>query len=338
MFDIICHINMSHVDSIKTMSDRPILIIDGLNQFLRAYQAYPAVSSVGGYQLGGTVGFCKMLAKICDIVHPSMIYICWESGGSPKRRKIYAEYKQNRIPQKLNRFYEDDIPESDDNRQHQIATLLALLKNVPVCQLYVPDCEGDDVIAYLCRGRFKDQNKIIASSDKDYYQLMDDKTQIYNLHRKMIITQQTVLDEYRVYSHNFALAKSICGDQSDNIPGVPGVGYKTLLKHVPFLGLEQQVILEDIFSYCETHRDNKVCKKILDYKNDLIRNWRLIYLDDNSLSFEQSKKIDYTIDNFKSTLDKIKFLKLLAKEGVNNFDSTWFFYAFNGIEYQLTTK
>jgi DNA polymerase-1 len=316
------------------MSDdkRPILVVDAMNMFVRAFCSYPTVSSLTGQQMGGAIGFCKMLGKICDIIKPRMIYVCWEGGGSAKRRKIYSEYKMNRTPEKLNRFYEDDIPESDENRKYQIMFLLALLKKVPVCQLYVSDCEGDDVVSYLCRGQLRNEYKVIASSDKDLYQLMDEKTQIYNLHRKTIMTQESVFEEFRVYAHNFAIAKCICGDASDNIPGVKGMGYKTLMKHVPFLGLEQQYLLEDVFSYCSTHQDNKHCKRILESQDDIKRNWRLIYLDDHTLTNEQAKKIDYVIENFQPKMNKIEFMKLLAKEGINSFDPTWFFYSLNSIE------
>lgn len=314
------------------MNDRPILIIDAFNLFVRAFCAYPTVSTLHGQQMGGAIGFCKTLGKICDLVKPRMIYVCWEGGGSTKRRKIYSEYKMNRAPEKLNRFYEDDIPESDENRKYQIQFLLSLLKKVPVCQLYVSDCEGDDLVAYLCRGKFRYEDKIIASSDKDLYQLMDDKTQIYNLHRKTIITKETVFEDFRVQAYNFAIAKSICGDASDNIPGVERLGYKTLMKHVPFLGLEQEVILEDVFAYCASHQDNKSCKRIFESQDLIKRNWRLIYLDDHTLTNEQAKKIDYVMESYKPKMHKIEFLKLLAKEGINSFDPTWFFYSFNSIE------
>lgn len=315
------------------LNSRPILIVDCMNLFVRSYCSFPAVSSIDGSQMGGIVGFCKTLGKISDLIKPIRIILAWEGGGSVKRRKIYSEYKMNRTPERLNRYYSsEDIPESDSNRQHQIVSLINLLKHVPLCQAYVADCEGDDIISYLCRGRFRDVNKMIISSDKDMYQLMDDKTQIYNLHRKTILTYQSVFDEFRIPVQNFALAKSICGDASDNIPGVPGLGYKTLIKHVPFIGLEPTVLLQDVFSYCETHKEVKTCKKILEAQDDIKRNWRLIYLDDHTLSNEQAKKIDYILDNYKPRFNKIEFIKLLSTLGVSSFDPTWFFYAMNNLE------
>ena len=139
------------IDYNQSMNDRPILIIDALNCFTRAWAVYPQLNS-NGQQMGGTIGFLKTLRKLVNEIQPKQVYICWESGGSTKRRKIFKEYKMGRAPEKLNRFYGSDIPESNENRSFQTAELIGILKHVPVCQLYVPDCEGDDVVAAL-RGR-----------------------------------------------------------------------------------------------------------------------------------------------------------------------------------------
>src|SRR5581483_7848319 len=206
---------------------RPVLIVDAMNLFVRSYSAYPTMSA-HGYQMGGCIGFLKTLRRIVFESQPKAVYICWEGGGSTKRRRLYSEYKMNRKPEKLNRFYEDDIPDSDDNKKYQIEALLHMTRCVPVCQLYVSDCEGDDLVAYLCRGPMRAEDKIIVSSDKDLYQLLDDQTKVYSLHKKTFVTKETVMEEFRVQAKHFALAKALCGDNGDNVPGIKGVGFKTV--------------------------------------------------------------------------------------------------------------
>lgn len=310
------------------INDRPILIIDVSNLFIRAYCAYPSMSSITGESTGGVVGFLKTLGRVANQVGPYRIYCVWESGGSTKRRAIYNEYKLNRKPELMNRFYEDDLPDSDENKKHQMLTLLTLLKSVPVCQLHVSNCEADDVIAYLCRGLFKDTNKIIVSSDKDFYQLLDDKTKIYNLHKKIYVTKEDVLSEFRITAKNFALAKCLVGDKSDNIPGVQGLGFKTLVKQLPFIGLEQDIILSDVFDYCAAHiTESKCFQRIIDSKEDIKRNWRLIYLDDHTLSTEQAQKLNYIIENYVPKSDRMSFTKKLLQEGINDFDVSSFYYS-----------
>ena len=312
--------------------ERPILIFDAMNLFVRSYSAYPTMSS-HGYQMGGCMGFLKTLRRLVNEIGPRAVYIAWEGGGSQKRRALYSEYKMNRKPEKLNRFYEDDIPDSDENKQPQIVALLSMLKNVPACQLYVSDCEGDDVIAYLARGRFRDKLKIIVSSDKDMYQLLDESTKIYNLHKKNYVTVEDVVEEFRIQPKNFALAKALCGDATDNIAGVKGLGFKTAAKILPFLSLEDDIILEDVFKYCESHSDESVSyRRILESRDDVKRNWRLVYLDGGMLSSHQATKIDSLIDTFAPQANRMGLVKTLIKEGINDFDVAEFLMAFNCIE------
>ena len=113
------------------MSDRPVLIIDGLNFFMRHFVANPTMSDHGNH-VGGFVGFLKGLGHLCDRIAPSEIIVAWESGGSPRRRAIFKDYKDKRRPQKLNRYYQDDIPDTTQNRDNQITKIIEALRCVPV--------------------------------------------------------------------------------------------------------------------------------------------------------------------------------------------------------------
>lgn len=313
-------------------SDRPILIIDCANLFIRSYAAYPTMSS-HGYQMGGAIGFMKTLQRLVNDIAPKSVFLAWEGGGSTRRRQLYSEYKQNRKPEKLNRFYEDDIPDSDENKKHQMIALLSFMKCAPVCQIYVQDCEADDVIGYLTRIKFAGENIVIASSDRDMYQLLNQNVRIYNLHKKIFVNCEDVHKEFRVSAKNFALAKTLCGDPSDNIPGVKGLGYKTVSKILPILGSDNDIILQDIFNYCETHKnDSKYLQKILESKDDIRRNWKLIYLDSSILSSDQITKINTIVDNYKPSINRMKLIKLLVHEGITDFSSENFMYAFSCIE------
>lgn len=315
-----------------SVEPRPILIIDCMNLFVRSYAAFPQMSS-HGYQMGGCIGFMKTLQRLSYELNPSAVYCAWEGGGSNKRRALYSEYKLGRRPEKMNRFYGDDIPDSEENRKHQIIVLLEMLKCSPVCQLYVSDCEGDDVIAYLSRGSMKSVPKVIASSDKDMYQLLDAQTRVYNLHKKVYVTAADVVEEFRVQPGNFALAKALCGDPSDNIPGVKGMGFKTCARVLPFLSLEGDVLLEDVLKFCYAHCDESpLYQRIADNQQLVKRNYKLVYLDGGMLSQNQSAKIDHIIAGFKPKIDRQGMIKALVREGVGNFDVDGFFYSLMSVE------
>jgi len=313
-------------------AERPILIIDGQNLFIRSWAAYPQMST-HGYQMGGCIGFLKTLRRILTEIQPIMVCIAWEGGGSQRRRSIYPDYKLGRRPERLNRFYGDDIPESEENRKHQLVVLLDMLKNVPVCQVYASDCEGDDIIAFLCTGPYKNHPKVIVSSDKDLYQLLNDNTRIYSLHKKKVLTAADIFEEFRVTSGNFAMAKALCGDPGDNIPGIKGLGFKTVSKKLPFLGTETDVLIDDVVSFCQSRiTESVVYRRIVENRSHLERNWRLVHLDGSMLSSHQVSKVQHAIDTFTPHVNKIGLIKSLVKEGIGDFDVESFFYAFNCID------
>lgn len=315
-----------------TDDQRPVLIVDAMNLFVRSYCANPQLNT-NGEHIGGAIGFLKTIKKIVSEQQPRAVYIAWEGGGSARRRKLFPEYKLNRRPEKLNRFYEDDIPDSTENEKHQIHVLLGMLKCVPVCQLYVQDCEGDDIVAYLCKGPLRDVDKVIASSDKDLYQLLDDRTKIYSLHKKTYLMKEDVLNEFRVTASNFAVAKALCGDPSDNVPGIKGLGFKTVAKLYPFLGTEDDALLQEVIDFAAANRDaSTIHKRVFEQQDDVRRNWKLVYLDGSMLSATQASSVDHVVGTFIPRADKMGLVRCLVKEGVGDFDVEGFFYAFNVIE------
>ena len=319
--------------------DRPVFIIDGMNMFLRSYSAYPQMSS-HGYQMGGTVGFLKSLQRLCREYQPAGVYVTWEGGGSQRRRKIYPDYKSNRKPGKLNRFYDDDIPDSEENKQHQLISLLNALKNVPVCQVYVSDCEGDDIVAYLTRGPFRERDVVIVSADKDMYQLLGPKVKIYSLYRKKFITDEDLFEEFRIRAHNFAIAKCLCGDDSDNIPGIQGFGFKGVAKKFPMLGSDETIILQDVINFAHTQK-GVLYKRLVEETDAVNRNWQLVHLDGSMLSADQMKRVDHAVDTFKPTVNKMGLIKLLLKEGISDFDYEGFYYdlsCVDGLRYSSENK
>ncbi len=149
-----------------------VLIFDALNVFMRHYIAHPAMSD-NGEQIGGIVGFYYNLVGLIEKCKPESVIVVWEGGGSKRKRDLYPDYKRGGRPAKMNRYYEkDEIPDTLENRNFQIRTLIGILSNLPVCQIYVEDAEADDAIGYMSKYKLKDKNKIIVSGDHDFYQLI----------------------------------------------------------------------------------------------------------------------------------------------------------------------
>lgn len=311
--------------------DRPILIVDGLSLFVRHFVANPTMSSKGE-PAGGVVGFLKGLQWVMNAVVPSQVIVVWEGGGSARKRKIFSEYKAKRRAQKLNRFYEDDIPNTVENRNWQIKSIVSLLRHVPVAQIYVEDCEADDVIGYLTKYRFSNEQKVILSSDKDFYQLLDEKTRIYSPTSKNFVGMQDVIDRFNIHPRNFCTAKALCGDPSDNVPGIKGVGFKSLAKRFPQLSSREDVSVSDIVKEASERcsvKGPKIYQRIAEGEEIVRRNWKLMYLDTSMISATQVKKVENALDTFEPQRDKISLLRKLVKEGLTTFDGERFFFTFN---------
>jgi len=313
--------------------DRPVLIFDAMNLFLRVYSANPSISQ-HGHHVGGVVGFLKSMRNIIDRFSPRKIFVVWEGGGSSRRRAIYPDYKRGKKPARMNRFYEQDIPDTQLNRNKQIAALIAMMKNLPICQVYVGDCEGDDVIGYLCKYKLRKESKVIISSDQDYYQLLDDKTRIFRLGRKEIVTSEDILGLVGVSSNNYCIAKAAVGDSSDNISGIKGAGYKTMAKRFPFLADDEEADIKKIFEYASTHAEGKIkiYREIADNFELLERNWRLTYLDSRNLAANQMNQIEYIVDTFEPKGNKIGMMRDLIAEGIQNFDVESLFLSFTYLD------
>jgi len=314
---------------------RPIVLVDAFNLFMRHYVAHPAMSDQGCH-VGGIVGFLNALKKICLEMSPTDVIVVWEGGGSKKRRDILPTYKMRRRPQKLNRFYEnDDIPNTIENRNDQVSFLIEALKKLPTSQIYVDNCEADDVIGYISRYKFREEKKVIISSDRDYYQLLDNQTIIYSPTWKKFVNKKEVIEKFGISPSNFCLAKAICGDPSDNIKGVKGAGFKTLSKRFPVLSTEDDCTILDIISVAKERaqekRSPKIFKEIANSENLIRTNWRLTYLDTSNLSHEQIKKIESSIDTFSPTPNKISLIRMMIKNGIQNLDVDHLFLSMRNI-------
>lgn len=312
------------------MTTRPVLLIDGLNVFTRHFVVNPTMSD-HGHHVGGFVGFLKAVRLLCEKIGPTQVVVAWEGGGSARRRAIYPEYKQGRRPQKLNRFY-SEIPDTYRNRDNQVSLIIEALRHVPVTQVYVSDCEADDVIGYLVKHKFADQKCVIASSDKDLYQLLTTNVIQWSPGQKAFITARHVKEKFGVHHTNFCTARCFTGDSSDGIPGIARAGFKSLSKRIPILREEQDVSVDDVVNYAGQELKNK---NILLYNNIVEgaevarRNWKIMYLGTSNLAADQIEKINYAVDTFEPQRNKIELMRMMMREGIQNFDVDSFFMTAN---------
>jgi 5'-3' exonuclease len=308
--------------------ERPVILVDSYNLFMRAFTVNPAMSSQG-QQIGGFVGYLTSLKVLCERLRPKRVVAVWEGGGAARRRAIFKDYKSGRRPARLNRYYEDDIPDTPENQANQIRLIIEALRHLPVQQVYVPDCEADDVIGYISRHLLSEDRLVIVSSDRDLYQLIDDRVTQWSPGQKKFIRAEDVQVKFGVPPPNMALTRSFIGDASDNIPGIEGAGFKTMVKRFPQLSTNSDLTVQDILDAAQAQLDGgskvKLVRNILDGVDTVRRNWRLMHLDVSNLSADQVARVQSAIDSYEPRRDKMGLMRLLAREGVQKFDVDSFF-------------
>ena len=146
----------------------------------------------------------------------------------------YDKYIENYARNILRHSRENAAKESeDDSFARQKPILQSILDELCIRQYEFENVEGDDIISYYVKNKKDDEKVVIVSSDRDLTQLISDTVCIYNPRDKEFITKENAVKKLGILSENIVLQKIICGDVSDNIKGVKGVGLDTLKKLFP---------------------------------------------------------------------------------------------------------
>lgn len=264
--------------------DSDVLIIDGMNLFIRAFSVVPSMNDNGDL-MGGLVGSLKSMGYALRELKPTRCIVVFDgSGGSTRRRQIYPEYKhkrKNRI--RVNRMYEDiSTPDLEQkSMKEQLMKFVKYLNLLPVTTISVDHIEADDVIAFLATEYFKGehQNVTIMSADKDFLQLVNERVRVWSPTKKKLYGPLEVLGEYGIHPKNFALYRTLDGDVSDNIGGIKGAGLKTVLKLFPTLADDKQhdlIVLKEISE--REQGKYKLYGDILEQWDIVERNFKLMQL------------------------------------------------------------
>ncbi|MCW5197556.1 5'-3' exonuclease [Buchnera aphidicola] len=284
----------------KFYKKKIIIIIDGTNHLYKSYFTFKKFKNKKGQPIGAIYGMLIMLRKIFSEYKPKKVIVVFDHKKKNFRKKIYKKYKSNRIK----------IPEDLKN---QIKKIIKIIKYMGITVLKIPGIEADDIIGTVAKYQSKKEKKIlILTNDKDMTQLINSKIHILN-HQNKIITKQEVIQKFGVKPKLIKYLLAISGDQSDNIPGIPGIGIKTAQK-----------ILENFKSLKEIYKNLKKLS-LLNIRN--AKNLPQIFKKNKKIAF-----ISYTLSKIKLNIEpsllKKKFKlkkpiiqKILDQFKKNNFTS-----------------
>ena len=309
-----------------------ILIVDAMNMLIRSFSLLKAMNPSGTH-IGGLVGFLRSLGYVTRIFDPTRVIIVWDGkGGSGNRQNINPNYKAQRATARITHWGLYDTREEEQEALiGQLFRTKDYLECLPVHQIGMEKLEADDIIAYIAKRASKADKKVtIVSSDKDFFQLIDKNIEIYAPVKKKTFTFENVKEEIGVLPQNYNIVKALLGDNSDNLPGVKGLGIKTILSEWKSFTYDTNASLQDVWDHCETQLDGdkpkKVFAKIIHNWEKVLTNYQLMNLHNTALN---DSEIDIVEDSLKQPIPALQtgaFLHHLDQdkiEGITKNTESW---------------
>ena len=261
--------------------------------FFRAYYAVRMLTNSQGLPTNAVYGFLSMSVKLLKDVKPDYLVYCYDQPSPSFRKEIYPEYKANR-----GETPEDLIP--------QIPYIKKLTELMGIKGIGKENYEADDIIGSLAK--FGQDNKlevVIVSGDKDFAQLINDKVTMYDTMKDVKYDVDGVIEKWGVHPDQFIDYLAICGDSSDNIPGVKGIGPKGAQK---LLG--NYKTLDGIYENLDLVTGASQKKKLEEHKDNAYLSQKLVEIvKDLDLVSDISEMTLKPIDNEKlgEVLDELEF-------------------------------
>ena len=205
---------------------KTLVVIDGKSVFYRGYYAMGALSTSEGVPTGGVYGFAAIAMEIVRKLKPTKVVVAWDKAGTStaKRTEIYPEYKAGRV-------------KPPEDFYAQIPYLKELVLSLGWGFVECDNYEADDLIGTLAYQASPDSSgwqMYIISSDMDMLQVVDENVKMYRVLKGFTnieeIDVKAVEEKYGIKKEQFLDLKALKGDNSDNIPGVPGIGEKGAVK------------------------------------------------------------------------------------------------------------
>lgn len=200
-----------------------LALIDGNSIAYRAFYALPEdLATKSGQVTNAVFGFTRMLIRLLKDHHPEGVAVAWDVSRQTFRAERYPEYKAQR--QKAPDHFRSQMPLMDE-----------VLQALQITQIRLEGFEADDIIATLTRQAASDGWEVlIVTGDRDAFQLVGGPVKVlYTLRGisdTVLADESWIEDRYGIGPSQYVEYAALRGDNSDNLPGVPGVGEKTAAK------------------------------------------------------------------------------------------------------------
>ncbi|MBI2573967.1 MAG: hypothetical protein HYV78_01050 [Candidatus Wildermuthbacteria bacterium] len=278
------------------MTDR-LLLIDANSLIHRAFHALPSLTTAKGEQTGAVYGFVLALFKAIGAFRPSYIAAAFDMAAPTLRHRAFKEYKATRI-------------KAPEELYMQIAAVKELLSALHIPVLEKEGFEADDIIGTVVemakRGTMGGvEETIVLSGDMDTLQLVDERTKVSAMKKgikdSVLFDQGAVRDKFSgLRPDQIPDLKGLCGDASDNIPGVKGIGEKTALKLLLAFGSLEKVIQAAERGQSDSSMSATLAELIARHKKEAIMSRELAVIRRDapvSLGAKEAKWQDFLQEN-----------------------------------------
>jgi 5'-3' exonuclease len=298
-----------------------ILIVDGLNLFLRNFAVLNYINSEGTH-IGGLGGFLRSLGSLVKQLKPTSVYVVFDGvGSSINRKNLLPEYKSGRNINRVNKKSFANLDQENESKTDQIIHLIHYLQCLPIKILSIDGAEADDIIAFLSKEITKNKNNraYIISADNDFVQLVDENISIYRSVEKEFITPQYVKEKYRVHPSNFLIYKTLMGDNSDKVGGIKGLGPDKFQKLFSEVMGSEELTMDHIYDICALKFKEHViyCRALEDFDN-LRKAYKIMDLSNPMLDDQEKGYILEQVKESPYELDAETFLRFYHKDGLGN--------------------
>ena len=287
---------------------KKLVIIDGKSVFYRGYYAMGNLATSKGEPTSGVYGFAVIAMEIVRNIQPDQVVVAWDKArtSTAKRLAIFKDYKAGRV-------------RPPEDFYAQIPLLRELISALSWGFMEVDEYEADDIIGTLARQADEAGNYMtyIVSSDLDMLQIVDENTKMYRILRGFSDLEEmdipAVEEKYGILKSQFLDLKALKGDNSDNIPGVPGIGEKTAVKL-----LNEYGSLEGIYAHIEEIL-GATQKKLIDGKESAEMSLKLAKIMTDApvkLSDVPALRLDFS--RISEVFKRLEFNNLLKKLKIEN--------------------
>ena len=281
-----------------------LAVIDGKSLFYRGYYAMPHLSLPDGTPTGGVFGFASIAIELIKKLEPDYVAVAWDKPKTNirKRREIYPDYKKGRKP-------------APDDFYAQIPILMELLDAFGWPFYELDDYEADDILgAFAKQATDKGIETYLLTSDLDALQLVGPMTKVYAIKNGLGNIEEFDVEafekKYGIEVEQFLDLKSLKGDSSDNIPGVPGVGEKTAIQLLQDYGTLDSIYehLDDIKP--STAKKLEAGKELAYISKQIGRIWVDAPVD---LDWEVASIEDIDLPRIAAILERLQFHSLTKR-------------------------